>query len=77
MGSIQLAAGAQDQALESFKLAIEKQPKNEAGYQALANLYGSEKKFDKALTVIRSGLQMQPDSMNLHFSDGGYARTGS
>ena len=35
MGSIQLATGARDQALESFKLAIEKQPKNVVGYQAL------------------------------------------
>ena len=68
MGSIQLATGARDQALESFKMAIEKQPTNVVGYQALANLYGSEKKFDNALTVIRSGLQMQPDSMALRMA---------
>ena len=50
LGSIQLATGARDQALERFKLAIERQPKNAAGYQALASLYGSEKKFNEALS---------------------------
>src|SRR5262249_33309905 len=58
--------GNQDQALQSFKLAIEKQPKNVAGYQALANLYISERKFDEALAVMKSGLQLQPDSITLH-----------
>ena len=45
LGSIQLATGARDQALERFKLAIERQPKNVVGYQALANLYGGEKEI--------------------------------
>ena len=34
----------------------------------LANLYGGEKKFDEALAVIRSGLQMQPDSVALRLA---------
>ena len=68
LGSIQLATGAPDQALKSFKLAIEKQPNNVVGYQALANLYVGKKKFDEALDVIRSGLQMQPDSMILQLA---------
>ena len=36
-----------------------------------ADLYVSEKKYDQALAVIRSGLQMQPDSMILHLAMAG------
>ena len=71
MGSIQLAVGAPDQALESFKLAIAKQPTSVVGYQALANFYIGEKKFDEALKVIGSGLQMQPNSMKLQLARAG------
>jgi tetratricopeptide (TPR) repeat protein len=63
-----LDTGAPDDAVKSLGLAIEKQPKSVVGYQALANLYVGEKKFDEALDVIRSGLRAQPDSMILHLA---------
>ena len=46
-------------------MAVGKQPENPLGYQALAKLYASEKKFDETVTIIRSGFQLLPDSMIL------------
>ena len=40
----------------AFETAIERQPKNMAGYQALADFYVREKNNDEALKVIRAGL---------------------
>ena len=74
LGSIQLTSGSpQDMALESFKLAIEKQPKNIVGYQALAELYAGDKKFDQAVEIIRSGLKLQPENVLLSAGNGDHA----
>ena len=71
MGSIQLASGERERALDSFKSAIEKQPKNVVGYQALANLYAADKKFDEAIAAVRRGLEIQPDSVTLRLAVAG------
>ena len=55
-----------EQAVKSFRAAIERQPKNMAGYQALADFYVREKNNDEALKVIRAALQQQPDSFAMH-----------
>jgi tetratricopeptide (TPR) repeat protein len=65
LGAIQ-ADNAPDQAINSFKLAIEKQPKNSIGYQALASFYIDHSDLGKAQDVIRAGLTQQPDSADLH-----------
>ena len=66
LGSTQLASGAADQALESFLAAVDAQPKHIVGYRALAEFYLSQKKYDEAIKVVRTGLQQEPDSMGLH-----------
>jgi tetratricopeptide (TPR) repeat protein len=71
LGSLQLAAGAPEQALVSYKTAIQVQPNNEIGYRALAEYYMSQTRFDEAARVIREGLVKQPDNASLHVAMGG------
>jgi tetratricopeptide (TPR) repeat protein len=66
LGSIQLAKNAQEEALNSFRTAIERQPKNMAGYRALAQFYLRQRNDEDALKVTRAGLEQQPDSFAMH-----------
>lgn len=66
LGSIQQQTNAPKQALESFKMAIEKQPKSPAGYQALANFYLAQKNIGEAQDVVHAGLKQLPDNPSLH-----------
>jgi tetratricopeptide (TPR) repeat protein len=65
LGSIQLAK-TPEQSLKSFRTAIERQPKNMAGYRALAEFYIRQKNVDEALKVVHAGLEQQPDSFAMH-----------
>jgi Tfp pilus assembly protein PilF len=65
MGTTQLVRNAPAEAVKSFKLAIERQPKKVVGYRALAEHYLRQKQPDEALKVIKTGLQMQADSTAL------------
>src|SRR5262249_17887613 len=47
------------------KAAVEKQPKKIVGYRALADFYLRQNQTDEALKVIKTGVQMQPDSSAL------------
>ena len=60
-----------DQAVQSFRTAIERQPKDMVGYKALVDFYLRNKKLDEAEKVIRAGLQEQPDSLPLHLAYAG------
>ena len=71
LGSVQLLKNAPDQAVQSFRAAIEQQPKDTAGYRALANFYLGNKDFDEAEKVIRASLQEQPDSFAMHLTYAG------
>ncbi len=62
LGAVQQANNQPDQALNSFKLAIEKQPKSFLGYQALARFYLSQHKVAQAQDVLSAGLKEQPDN---------------
>lgn len=66
LGSVQLARNAPDEAMKDFMMAIQKQPKDPAGYRAVADLYLREKNVDAAQMVIRSGLKQLPDNVDLH-----------
>jgi tetratricopeptide (TPR) repeat protein len=66
LGAIQSANNAPDQALRSFQTAIEVQPKEAAGYKALATFYAGLNKNDEALAAIRRGIEAQPDNGVLH-----------
>ena len=48
--------------MKSFQAAIERQPKNMVGYNALADFYLRKKNHDEALQVIRAGLREEPDN---------------
>jgi len=68
LGSTQLVRNAPDQALSSFKAAIDQQPKREVGYTALANLYIRQNDQAEALKVIQVGLREQPESFALRLA---------
>jgi tetratricopeptide (TPR) repeat protein len=63
---MQLSSGAPDMALKNFLAAVKAQPKDIVGYRALADLYVSQKNYDEAIKVVRSGIQQQPDVIPLH-----------
>jgi Tfp pilus assembly protein PilF len=66
LGNIQAANNSSQQAIDSFRKAIEKQPSDIAGYRALAGFYLSQDNIPLAQQVIRQGLDHQPDSFDLH-----------
>jgi cellulose synthase operon protein C len=65
LGSTQLAMGAADQALLSYRAAIAAAPKNLVGYRALADYNLRANKPADALGVVRSALQIAPDDTGL------------
>lgn len=66
LGDIAQQNNSTQQAIDNFKKAIEKQPKETIGYQALANLYLIHNKLAEAQQVIQTGLQQLPESGSLH-----------
>jgi cellulose synthase operon protein C len=65
------ATGKTDDAIKSFKAAIEAQPKDAIGYRALAEFYADRKQYDEALSILRAGLLVQPASMPLRLAEAG------
>jgi tetratricopeptide (TPR) repeat protein len=63
---MQLKSGAAEPALKSFLEAVKAQPEDAVGYQALTDLYLSQKNYDEAIKVVRTGMQLQPDMTALH-----------
>src|SRR5262249_37401818 len=68
LGVIELTNGATDQAAKRFSAAMMAQPKNPIGYQAMANLYLQQKKYDEAIGVIQKGLELQPEAAVLRMT---------
>jgi cellulose synthase operon protein C len=68
LGSIQLSEGETDKAVGSFSAAVKAQPRDPVGYQALADLYQRQKKYDDAIGIIRKGLVELPDSVALQMT---------
>jgi tetratricopeptide (TPR) repeat protein len=68
LGSVQLLKKAPDQAAQSFRTAIERQPKDVIGYKALAEFYIRSGDLTEAEKVTRAGLQQQPESSDLHLT---------
>jgi len=66
MGSVKLSNGATDEARKSYLSAIKAQPKDIIGYRALADLYVSQKQYDEAIEVVRSGIEQRPDATSFH-----------
>jgi cellulose synthase operon protein C len=68
LGSMQLAGGETDLGMGSFLAAVKAEPKDPVGYQALANLYQHQKNYDEAISIIRKGIQEQPDVTDLQMT---------
>ncbi|MDU6668263.1 MAG: tetratricopeptide repeat protein, partial [Bradyrhizobium sp.] len=68
MGQTQSAKGRTDEAKTIFKRVITQQPKNEAAYRSLSELYANEKSFNEAASILKEGLKENPDNLNLRLS---------
>ena len=74
LGSTQLLSNAPLDAKNSFAMAIERQPKNAAGYQALARLYLQQDQPNEALKVVRAGLAELPRAFCIAHVPGRHSR---
>lgn len=57
-----LAQNRIDDAIQDLRSAIAKQPNDPAAYNALANLYANQKKYDAALDVIQQAMRAIPSN---------------
>ncbi|MGJ4892970.1 tetratricopeptide repeat protein [Bradyrhizobium sp. HKCCYLS3077] len=73
MGQTQSAKGRTDEAKALFKRVIAQEPKNEAGYRLLSELYVNEKSFNEASGILKDGLREIPDNLNLRLGQAGLA----
>jgi len=68
LGSVQLLKNAPDQAIQSFRTAIERKPNDSIGYKALADLYVGMKNPEEGEKVIRAGLKELPANFTLRLT---------
>ena len=68
LGQTKLAQNKTDDAVQSYKTAIAKQPKDPVGYTALTDLYIRQKNYAAAGEVIQTGLREQPSNLNFRFT---------
>ena len=71
MGQTQIAGNKPVEAEQSFKSAVEKQPKDLDGYSALSDFYLRQKNYDAATNVVQAGLREQPGNLNLRLASAG------
>jgi tetratricopeptide (TPR) repeat protein len=71
VGLTNVVANKPDEAVRSFKSAIEKQPKNPVGYGALADFYIQRGENDSALSTLQDGLRQRPDAFPLQLARAG------
>jgi tetratricopeptide (TPR) repeat protein len=65
LGSIEFANGEVDRAIGNFWAAIKSQPKQDAAYRALADVYRRQENVDEAIKIIRQGIQENTNSIVL------------
>src|SRR5450631_191857 len=70
-GQTKVAQNKPDDAIQSYKLAVAKQPKDPNGYNALSDLYARAKNYDAAADVVQAALREQPDNLNFRFTSAG------
>src|SRR6202035_4418056 len=71
LGQTKLAENKTDDAIQSYKAAVAKQPKNPNGYQSLSDLYTRAKNYNAAADVVQAALREQPDNLNFRFTSAG------
>ena len=67
-GKIKLAQNKPDEALQNYKAAIAKQPKDPGGYNALYDFYVSRKNYDEAMAAVQSGLKELPGNIGFRLT---------
>jgi predicted Zn-dependent protease len=67
-GQALVALNKDDEALRSFKTAVEQQPKDPIGYTALYEFYIRNKNFDAAVDIMQAGLREQPNNANFRLA---------
>ena len=72
LGTLKLSRGDLKGAQSAFENAIRTQPKNSAGYRALANLYMRQSKPDDAIGILRKGLKVDPGNFSLGLAVAGF-----
>ena len=68
LGSLQASRDAGDQAVASFRKAIESQPENPTGYTALARFHLGQNDLVAAETEVRAGLDKMPGQFALRLT---------
>jgi Tfp pilus assembly protein PilF len=59
-----------EKAIESFLLAIEKDPKNAKAWFALGGIYNFKKQYEKALEAFKSAINLDPAYHDAYYSLG-------
>jgi tetratricopeptide (TPR) repeat protein len=67
LGQVQMAQNKPNEAEQTYKLAIEKQPKDVKGYLALSEFYAHQKNYKAAIGTLQAGLQALPGNLNFRF----------
>jgi tetratricopeptide (TPR) repeat protein len=68
LGQAKLAEKKNDEAIQSFRKAVELQPKEPSGYAALTELYVQSKDYDAAEKVLKAGLAELPGNAGFRLS---------
>ena len=68
LGQIKVAQNKIDDAAQSYKEAIARQPNDPLGYRALTEFYTSQKNWKDAENTLQAILKQMPSDMNLRLS---------
>ncbi len=68
MGQTKLSQNKNDDAIQNFRTAVAKQPKDPVGYNALYGFYLRQKNYDAATDIIKAGLGEQPTDLNFRLA---------
>jgi cellulose synthase operon protein C len=73
MGQTKLSENKTDEAIQNFKSAIAKQPKDPIGYVSLYEFYLRQKNYASASAIVKAGLDEQPSDLNLRLASAALA----
>jgi len=71
IGQTKFAQNKVDDAVKSMTAAIAKKPDDPTAYNALTNIYASQKNYDAALDVIERGLRALPGNLDFRLKSAG------
>jgi cellulose synthase operon protein C len=73
MGQTKLSQNKNEEAVQSFRLAISKQPKDATGYISLYDFYLRQKNYPAAIEIVKAGLDEQPSNLHLRLASAALA----